>query len=59
MQDRKQEAFKSAMEEAYRLWNTGAMTMVQASKCAAKKYKVNANEITECIFESRKNKLKE
>jgi hypothetical protein len=54
MQDRKQEAFQRAIDEAYRLWNTGAMTMIAASKLAAKKYKVNADGIAQSIFDNRK-----
>lgn len=57
IQARKQEALQQAIDEAYRLWNTGAITMVPAAKAAAKKYKVNADEIAKYIFESRKNKL--
>lgn len=56
MQDRKQEAFKDAIEEAHRLWSTGAMSVNQASKAASKKHKVNASEIAKHVFESTKNK---
>jgi len=57
-QDREQKAFKDAIDEACRLWNTGSMSINQATKHAAKKHKVNADELARYVFEYTKNKMK-
>lgn len=58
-QDRKQEAFRSAIDEACRLWNSGSASINWAAKLAAKKYKVNAGELARQVFEYTKNTIKE
>lgn len=55
-QQSKQEAFREALAEAIRLWNTGAIAINTAAKAAAKKHKVNAKELVEYMFEHTKNK---
>lgn len=57
-QSSKQEAFRLAFDYACSLWKTGSMTINQATKLAAKQYKVNAKELAEYVFKHTKNQSK-
>ena len=46
-----QEVFKKAIDYAASQWKTGAMTINQATKLAAKHYKVNAEELAKYVLE--------
>ncbi len=56
-QQREQDDFRLALDYACTLWNTGAMSINQATKLAAKKYKVNTDELAKYVFKYTKSKM--
>ena len=58
-QTNKHEIPEAAVNYAYLMWKAASMSINQATRLAAKQYKVNADELGKHVLEYAKNKLKE